>query len=309
MFLILPVLPAECRAEGLSLGLGYPYLSAKYDFKVLGAEGRFVSGSGVQVYAGRGYWNFHRSANLKGFAGLEGGYVKFNTLDTKGTGSEAALFVGGEYFVTKNISLLVDFAPTLISLKHGTYSDITASSIEYVVNLGFYLHFGGAQSDIKVSNAAPKAAVATAQNTAAPLLPAALPVALAKKETVSPEVSVWLAQLKSPDWKVRRKAAFELGRVKAVEAVVPLLELLDDENEKACGVAAMALGRIGDRRALSPLIERLDDESVYVRVSAAKALGSLRDRRAVNALRSALRDVSKEVRQAARAALLKLGSK
>ena len=142
LLVISPILPAVCSAEGLSLGAGYPYLSLKYDFKALAAEARFVNGSGVQAYTGRGYWNYYRSDSLKGFTGLEGGYVKFNALDTKGTGSEVAVFVGGEYFVTKNFSLLMDFAPTLISLKHDTYKDLKASSIEYVVNFGFYFHFG-----------------------------------------------------------------------------------------------------------------------------------------------------------------------
>lgn len=142
VFILLPLLAEFSYAGNLSLGVGYPYVSMKYDFKALAVEGRYVNGLGVQAYAGRGYWNFHRSDNIKGFAGLEGGYIKFNTLDTKGTGNEVALFVGGEYFVTKSFSLLMDFTPTLISLQHGTYSDIKASSFEYVVNFGLYLHFG-----------------------------------------------------------------------------------------------------------------------------------------------------------------------
>lgn len=138
--LLIPLaFPAVCHAEGLSLGLGYPYLSLKYDFKALAVEGRLVIDSGVQAYTGRWYWNFHRSDKLKGFAGLEGGYIKFDTLDTKGTGSEGALFVGGEYFMTKKLSLMMDFAPTLISLKSGN-TDV--NGVEYVVNLGLYYHFG-----------------------------------------------------------------------------------------------------------------------------------------------------------------------
>jgi len=142
IFLFLSLFAEFSYAGDLSLGLGYPYLSLKYDFKALSAEGRFVTGSGVQAYAGRGYWNFHQSDKLKGFTGLEAGYIKFDTLDTKGTGSEIALFVGGEYFVAKNFSLLMDFAPTIISSKDSTRSDIEANSVEYVVNFGLYYHFG-----------------------------------------------------------------------------------------------------------------------------------------------------------------------
>lgn len=140
--IMLVILPAFSRAENLSFGVGYPYVSLKHDFKAVAVEGRYVSGLGVQAYAGRGYWNFHRSSKLKGFAGLEGGYIKFHTLNIKGTGSEVALFVGGEYLVTKDFSLLMDFAPTVISLKHDAYNYIRVSSIEYVLNLGLYYHFG-----------------------------------------------------------------------------------------------------------------------------------------------------------------------
>lgn len=140
LFLIFLVLPARFAcAENLSLGVGYPYVSMKYDFNALAVEGRFVTASGVQAYTGRGYWNFHRSDKLKGFAGLESGYIKFDTLDTKGTGSESSLFIGGEYFISKKLSLLMDFAPTIISLK----SDSTSlACVEYVINFGFYYHFG-----------------------------------------------------------------------------------------------------------------------------------------------------------------------
>lgn len=139
LFLLQLVIPADCHAEGLTFGLGYPYVSAKYDFKTLAVEGRYINGLGVQAYACRGYWNFHQSNKLKGFTGLEGGYIKFDTLDTKGTGSEAAVFLGGEYFISKNISLLMDFSPTLITLKS---DDTDFSGIAYVVNIGIYYRFG-----------------------------------------------------------------------------------------------------------------------------------------------------------------------
>lgn len=87
LFLTSLISPAVSAADNLSLGLGYPYISIKYDLSALSAEGRFVSGSGVQAYVSRGYWNFHQSDNLKGFTGYEG-----------------AVFAGGEYFITENIS-------------------------------------------------------------------------------------------------------------------------------------------------------------------------------------------------------------
>ena len=121
-----------------------------------------------------------------------------------------------------------------------------------------------------------------------------------------PLIKTWLAQLKSPDGQERRKAAFELGKMKAIVAVGPLLELLEDESEKVCGTAALALGQIGDKQALKPLIERLEDESTYVRASAAKALGYLGDKRAIKALKSVLKDDSPQVQKAAEDALKKV---
>ncbi len=129
-------------AGGLSIGLGYPYASIKYDFSTLAAEGRFVTDSGVKVYSGRGYWNFYQQGRIKGFTGLEGGYISFNTLDTKGTGYEAAPFIGGEYFINKWLSLLIDFAPTYISLKHADDSSVKVGGVELVANIALYFHFG-----------------------------------------------------------------------------------------------------------------------------------------------------------------------
>ena len=276
LFLLPPVLPAACRAEGLSLGLGYPDVSVKYDLKALAFEGKYISGSGVRAYAGRGYWNFYRAARLKGFTGLEAGYIEFNTLDTKGTGGEAALFAGGEYFLADKLSLMMDLSPTFIALRSGSRN---TGYVAFVANLGFYYHFGGARP-----------------------ASAAVPV----KAGAGPGSETWLEQLKSRDWKQRRKAAFELGKVKAARAVKPLLELLTDENEKVRGVAVLALGRLGDKRAVKPLLEELENISPYVRALAAKALGAIGDRRAVNKLKNALKDEAKEVRKAAAEALKKL---
>ncbi len=145
IFLILMVLsfPSIGYAKGLSIGLGYPYASLKYDFSALAVEGRFITASGIKVYSGRGYWNFYAHKALKAFAGVEGGYISFNTLDTRGTGYERALFVGGEYFINHWLSLLIDYSPTLISLKHADNAAVKVNGVEFVVNIGLYLHFGG----------------------------------------------------------------------------------------------------------------------------------------------------------------------
>ena len=310
LFSVFLALPAQFVCAGdLSFGLGYPYVSLKNALKNMSNEGRFAAGAGVQAYAVRSYWNFHHSDKVKGFTGLEGGYIKFTAPDTKGTGSEWALFVGGEYFMGERLSLLMDFSPTLIALKSGS-TDV--SGVDYVVNLAFYYHFGRSRSKAEGSKVSIASTAdlemdrTTIKSADIPAAYTATAVTAVEKEPPGPEIRIWLAQLKNPDWEERRKAAYELGRMKAAEAAGPLLEHLHDENEKVRGVAAMSLGQIGDKQALKPLIGKLEDESAYVRASAAKALGDLGDKSAVEPLKAALKDGSAEVRKCAADALEKL---
>lgn len=123
---------------------------------------------------------------------------------------------------------------------------------------------------------------------------------------VSGEIRRLLAELRSDYWPDRRRAAVQLGKLKAAEAVEPLLELLNDGNDKVCGSAAVALGRIGDARALDPLVETLVDASAYVRAAAARGLGYLGDVMAADPLEGLLTDHDVNVRREAAAALAKL---
>lgn len=310
MILAMLAFPAPAAAGDLSIGLGYPYLSAKYDFQSVAAEARLVTGSGIQVYSGRGYWNFHRSRPLTAFAGAEAGYIKFDTLDMKGTGGMAALFVGGEYAVAENFSVLMDFAPTLIMLKHGVY-DVGVSGVEYVVNMGFYYRFGGGTAKRPAPRAVrPPPQPAARPVKAAPPEPEAPPPPAAAPRparTSSAAAARALADLDSQDWRVRRKGAWKLGDLKHAPAVEPLIQLLDDKSLAVRGVAALALGRIGDPRALLPLLLALEDESAYVRASAAEGLGGLKDKRALRELSGALKDRAAVVRKAAAKSIKEIG--
>ncbi len=124
--------------EKLSLGLGWPYVGLKYNLSQrFTSELRYATGEGINVYAGRFYWNFYRPQNIKLFTGLEGGYIDFNTLDIKGDGYEGSIFIGGEYFITKRLSFVMDFDPAFISLKS---DDIGVDGMEMVLNLAFYFY-------------------------------------------------------------------------------------------------------------------------------------------------------------------------
>ncbi len=75
---------------------------------------------------------------------------------------------------------------------------------------------------------------------------------------------------------VRASVAVALGRIRASEAVAPLIEVLRwDVSRAARGAAATALGNIGASRAVAALTDALGDRAENVRDSAATALGKM----------------------------------
>jgi HEAT repeat protein len=93
-----------------------------------------------------------------------------------------------------------------------------------------------------------------------------------------------IRDLKYPDRFVRREAALALGKMKAHQAVGPLIDLLDDHETvwDAAQDAAWALGEIGDQEAVEPLIAVLDQPNVAG--PAVEALAKLADPRMVEPL-------------------------
>lgn len=84
-----------------------------------------------------------------------------------------------------------------------------------------------------------------------------------------------------------------LANTKDAQAVYPLLYCLNnkDENYKIKLSCAEALGKIGDKYAVLPLMNILEDDSeqsVYVKESAVSALGMIGDEKAVDSLVSIL---------------------
>ena len=93
--------------------------------------------------------------------------------------------------------------------------------------------------------------------------------------------------------KVRALCAKAIGNQKNTEYVSALLYCLNNkhENYRVRLACADALGRMGDKYAVAPLINVVEDEeekSVYLRESAATALGMLGDSRAIDPLVSIL---------------------
>lgn len=92
---------------------------------------------------------------------------------------------------------------------------------------------------------------------------------------------------------VRCMCAKAIANFKDTETVTTLLYCLNNksENYKVRLACADALGKIGDKYAVAPLIEIMQDEdekSVYLRETAATALGALGDSRAIDSLVSIL---------------------
>jgi HEAT repeat protein len=138
-------------------------------------------------------------------------------------------------------------------------------------------------------------------------------------------LSKWMEELGSQDARIRRSAAFALGKIgfASVQAVPKLTKLLKDKNAGVREAAASALGDVGLtgwEGTLPGLIEVLaHDSDTLVKAGAAMALGKLGHQAAANeneatdtireALEKALADAQPSVRQNAAWALGRLGAK
>jgi len=299
-----------CRADW-GLGLGYPYVSVKDDFGRSAAEGKFATGYGINLIAGRGYWNFCKFNPVTLFTGAEGGYIKFNTQSTKGTGWEASAFVGGEMPLAHWLSLAVDFSPMYINLKsQGT----GVSGMEYAVNFAIYIYpFRGSSDRAQDSSKETKpstgpaepAATASTTTTPAPIpavstaTPAAVP---------SDQFDSLIKALKDADPAARAQAATALGKLGNSSAVEPLIAALQDQSSAVRGAAANSLGKFSDTHAVEPLIALLQDPDAKVRALAARALGRLGDNRALAPLQQVAMDADAVVRDKAQEAVKGLSS-
>ena len=111
------------------------------------------------------------------------------------------------------------------------------------------------------------------------LILAGLPHAGRAQEILGKPLNTWVAQLDSPESKMRRDTVFRLGREgkEAVGAVPKLVQMLKEDKDAAVrNAAAWALGEIGvaDKEAIQVLKNALtSDSDPKVRRSAAYALG------------------------------------
>ena len=116
---------------------------------------------------------------------------------------------------------------------------------------------------------------------------------------------------KDENYKVRLACADALGRIGDKYAVVPLIEVVKDEDEKSVYLretAATALGMLGDIRAVDPLVSILEAQKgiwskfTFLKERVIEALSKMRldndkdDTRVFNALKNSLMDESAQVR-------------
>jgi predicted Holliday junction resolvase-like endonuclease len=89
-----------------------------------------------------------------------------------------------------------------------------------------------------------------------------------------------IAFTKSKDGNERRLAASALGKLSVfkpqiLEAVQPLIELLEDENPQVRQYSAKALGKIGGKDAIPYLKQLMNDKKEYVRSAAKLAISQI----------------------------------
>ena len=131
--------------------------------------------------------------------------------------------------------------------------------------------------------------------------------AVAALQSMGKEAVIYLIQvLNDPYPAVRVAAAEALGQIGDADAVDPLIQATHDEREDVRIAAASALARIGDRKSIQPLIRLFADRYHGVRVAAADAVAVF-GRAALEALEEALSDPVTVVRVTAARAIGLIG--
>ena len=127
----------------LGIGLNYPGFSVRYcTSKNVFWEAKAQFDTNITVIGGRlsKYFNAEKS-KLKFIKGVELDLLSFKGEVSEGNGLAGEVFVGGEYFITKKLSVQLDLGPAFIFVTDRNYSSASASSLEFVANFGINLYF------------------------------------------------------------------------------------------------------------------------------------------------------------------------
>lgn len=121
-------------------------------------------------------------------------------------------------------------------------------------------------------------------------------------------VLVLMQALNDPDWTVRRAAVNALGQIKDDRVLSALTNVVRDPDHSVREAAAKVLGVIGDQQVVPALVYLLKDSDPRVRQAAASSLGKIGDTQVVSDLTEVLEDIDRNVRREAVAALGKIGA-
>lgn len=127
------------------------------------------------------------------------------------------------------------------------------------------------------------------------------------KDTSTVSTLLYCMNNKNEHYKVRLACADALGRIGDKYAVKPLIDLVEDENEKSVYLkesATFALGILGDTSAIEPLVAILEskqgflDKFSFLKEKVVEALGKLNfhNKKVMKALKNSLMDSSPMVR-------------
>ena len=127
------------------------------------------------------------------------------------------------------------------------------------------------------------------------------------KDTSAVNSLLYCLNNKQENYKLRLSCAESLGKIGDRYAVLPLSEILNDENENSLYLkesAAFALGMIGDKKAVDSLVGILEakqgiiDKFTFLKERAIEALSKINvnNDRVFNALKASLKDDSVQVR-------------
>lgn len=133
------------RAGSLNLDINYPGAAIRYfvaDGKALellgqGQDHIFVAGLRYYLYPAS-----LRKGALCPYLAVEADYLTFKGAYAKGKGLGGGLYAGTEYHFNRTFSAQADLGAMYVSVKDKDTS-LMESGLEFVLNLGFNIYFGG----------------------------------------------------------------------------------------------------------------------------------------------------------------------
>lgn len=144
IFLIFPLLAlADSLEDRLGVEINFPGIGIKYGlaaYHTLELKSQF--GEGIFVLGSRYHYNYNPQDKLVLLGGVEFDYIGFKGASSEGIGLAVGAFIGGEYFITSNISGGIDIGPTYITLQDKDTKE-TESGIDFILNISLAYYFGG----------------------------------------------------------------------------------------------------------------------------------------------------------------------